>query len=166
LDEWKIRDLLDGGAPIDGFGVGTGMGVSADAPSLDIAYKLTSYAGRGRLKLSSGKPVLPGRKQVFRREEDGVARADVIGRAHERLGGRPLMRKVMEGGGRLPAGKESLDACRERARDELIRLPPTLHALEPSEPYPVRISRELERYRDSTAGDVAAAQDDHDASGG
>ena len=46
------------GAPIDGFGVGTDLVVSADAPSLDIVYKLTEYAGEGRIKLSSGKRTL------------------------------------------------------------------------------------------------------------
>ena len=62
LDEYEIDRLLTSGAPIDGFGVGTAMGVSADAPYLDIVYKLTSYAGDGRVKLSANKPVLPGRQ--------------------------------------------------------------------------------------------------------
>jgi nicotinate phosphoribosyltransferase len=66
LDEYEIAALLDAGAPIDGFGVGTGMTVSGDAPALDIAYKLSEYGGQGRTKLSRNKPILPGRKQVFR----------------------------------------------------------------------------------------------------
>ena len=60
LDEHKIAALVDGGAPIDGFGVGTGMSVSDDAPALDMAYKLAEYDGRGRTKLSQHKPILPG----------------------------------------------------------------------------------------------------------
>src|SRR5512144_822594 len=44
LDEDVIDDLVTRGAPIMGFGVGTKMGVSEDAPSLDIAYKLCAYA--------------------------------------------------------------------------------------------------------------------------
>jgi nicotinate phosphoribosyltransferase len=63
LDEWEIAKLLDAGAPIDGFGVGTGMGVSDDAPALDIAYKLSEYGGEGRTKLSRHKHILPGRKR-------------------------------------------------------------------------------------------------------
>ena len=44
------------------------MGVSEDAPAIDLAYKLTEYAGVGRRKLSPDKATLPGRKQVFRIE--------------------------------------------------------------------------------------------------
>ena len=80
LDEMEIDRLLSEGAPIDGFGIGTALGVSQDAPGLDIAYKLAAYDGRGRLKLSAGKPILPGRKQVFRLEEGGLAIGDVEGR--------------------------------------------------------------------------------------
>jgi nicotinate phosphoribosyltransferase len=69
LDEDAIAEIVTKEAPITGFGVGTSMGVSEDAPGLDIAYKLCAYGGRGRLKLSTGKPVFPGRKQVFRVEE-------------------------------------------------------------------------------------------------
>ncbi|MFO7813803.1 MAG: nicotinate phosphoribosyltransferase, partial [Pelovirga sp.] len=54
LNEDKITELISAGAPVDGFGVGTSMGVSKDAPDLDIAYKLCEYAGKGRLKLSPG----------------------------------------------------------------------------------------------------------------
>ena len=144
LNEWKIRELLASGAPIDGFGVGTGMGVSEDVPSLDFAYKLTGYAGRGRVKLSPGKRILPGRKQVFRVEEDGRAVEDVIARAGERLPGRPLMVKVMEGGRRLPEGKVTLDEARAHRASEVARLPDRLRELDPADPpYHVRLSEEL-----------------------
>lgn len=148
LDEWKIRRLLDDGAPIDGFGVGTGMGVSRDAPALDIAYKLTSYAGKGRLKLSSGKRTLPGPKQVFRMEDDdGRATGDVIARADESLPGRPLLRTVMREGRRVPGADGSLEAARRRAREELARLPRRIVELEDADPpYEVTVSDGLERY--------------------
>ena len=92
--------LLAAQAPIDGFGVGTQMGVSRDAPALDIAYKLTEYAGRQRTKLSTGKAVLPGRKQVFRIEESGTARYDVIALAGETHPGRALLVEVIHEGQR------------------------------------------------------------------
>ncbi|NIU35139.1 MAG: nicotinate phosphoribosyltransferase, partial [Gemmatimonadetes bacterium] len=159
LDEDEIRRLVRAGAPIDGFGVGTGMGVSNDAPALDIAYKLTHYAGKGRLKLSPGKKILPGRKQIFRIEEGGRAVRDVIGRADEELPGRPLLRKVMEGGERLPEARESLDAARERAREERARLPEELRALEPADPpYPVQVSEELRDYQTEVARRMASDQ--------
>jgi nicotinate phosphoribosyltransferase len=84
LDEYKIRDLIRDGAPIDAFGVGTAMVVSADAPSLDLAYKLAEYRGVPRLKTSSNKLTLPGRKQWFRGfSANGGFYADMIGLADE-----------------------------------------------------------------------------------
>ena len=84
LDEDTIAEIVAEGAPITGFGVGTSMGVSQDAPGLDIAYKLCAYGG------AAGSSFQPGsrycrRKQVFRIEEDGRAVRDVIARAEEAL---------------------------------------------------------------------------------
>ena len=152
LDEHKIARLVAAGAPIDGFGVGTGMGVSRDAPDFDVVYKMTSYAGTGRLKLSPGKPILPGRKQVFRRRQEGRAAGDVLARESEELEGRaapgrPLLRQVMAGGERLPAGRVGLEESRAHARREIAELPPRIRSLEPcSEPYPVAVSAELRAY--------------------
>lgn len=159
LDEFEIRRLIADEAPIDGFGVGTGMGVARDAPALDIAYKLTGYAGRGRLKLSSGKGTLPGRKQVFRREDErGRAKSDVVARADESLPGRPLLRKVMEGGRRLPAGAEDLERMRRRTKEELRRLPDRVRSLDEADPpYEVEISAELQRYTEQVTREVAHA---------
>ena len=155
LDEWKIRELVRDGAPIDGFGVGTGMGVSADAPSLDLAYKLTEYDGQGRLKLSTGKPILPGPKQVFRVEEDGRAVRDIIGKADESLPGRPLLETVMEGGERTASGRFSLDDARRRARDEMARLPDRVLELDSADPpYPVEVSEALEVRQEAVAREV------------
>jgi nicotinate phosphoribosyltransferase len=144
LDEAEIASLLERGAPIAVFGVGTKMAVASDAPTLDMAYKLTAYAGRGRFKLSPGKRILPGRKQVFRREHDGVAQGDVIAREGERLAGRPLLAEVMKGGERTALGSVPLAAARARARDEIARLPARIRGLAPADPgYPVTASAEL-----------------------
>ncbi|WNG46272.1 nicotinate phosphoribosyltransferase [Archangium minus] len=144
LDEDEVARLLAHHSPIDAFGVGTAMGVSADVPSLDIAYKLVEYAGHGRLKLSPGKVLLPGRKQVFREEEDGVARRDVLARHGEELPGRPLLRRVMHAGRRLAGASPSLEAIRTYVREELARLPLEVTQLEPLRPpYPVVASPEL-----------------------
>jgi nicotinate phosphoribosyltransferase len=148
LDELAVHRLVAAGAPIDGFGVGTDLGVSRDAPVFDVVYKLTAYDGEGRMKLSKEKSTLPGRKQVFRVEEDGVAVRDVIARDHEDLPGRPLLEPVMKNGERLPAGRVDLAACRERARDEIARLPARVRSLDPCDPpYPVELSEELAEYR-------------------
>ena len=149
LDEDAVARLVARGAPFDGLGVGTAMGVSADAPSLDMAYKLVEYAGRERVKLSEGKVLLPGAKQVFRREEDGVAREDVLTLKGDAAPGRPLLRPVMRGGKRLPGASPPLTDSRDYARREVSRLPPEVRALAPARPpYPVRLSPELERERE------------------
>jgi nicotinate phosphoribosyltransferase len=143
LDETRIAALLAAGAPIDAFGVGTEMSVSADAPALDIAYKLTRYAGEGRTKLSAGKRILPGRKQVFRAMAAGVAAGDVIARAEEELPGEPLLRPMMRGGRRL-APRPALAAIRAEAAGRVAALPARLRGLAPAEPpYPVALSPAL-----------------------
>jgi nicotinate phosphoribosyltransferase len=143
LDEERIAKLLVEGAPIDAFGVGTEMSVSGDAPALDLAYKLTSYAGIGRTKLSAAKRILPGRKQVFRIVEDGIARGDVIAQHGEQLAGAPLLAPVMRGGVRR-APRVSLDASRRFAVERIGELPARLRALAPAKPpYPVAISEAL-----------------------
>ncbi|NOK16803.1 nicotinate phosphoribosyltransferase [Corallococcus carmarthensis] len=144
LDEDEVARLLAQQAPIDAFGVGTSMGVSEDAPSLDMAYKLVEYAGRGRLKLSPGKVLLPGRKQVFREEQDGVARRDVLACHDEVLPGRPLLRRVMHAGRRLEGASPPLTVLRAHARETLASLPPEMRRLEPVRPsYPVDVSPAL-----------------------
>ncbi|MFW5452033.1 nicotinate phosphoribosyltransferase [Thioalkalivibrio sulfidiphilus] len=144
LNEDVIAELLLRGAPIDGFGVGTSMGISSDVPDLDIAYKLAEYAGEGRLKLSSGKPILPGRKQVFRELRDGLYAGDVIGRLGEDLPGEPLLVKVMEHGQRLDSHLRDLKRLRDHAADCLKRLPADIRAITPADaPYSVQISAAL-----------------------
>ena len=100
LDEYKIQDLMNSGAPIDAFGVGTKLAVIADAPDLDMAYKLVEYCGKGRLKLSAKKVLYPGRKQVFRQIERGRMVPDVIGRFDEPLTGEPLLKPLFSVGNR------------------------------------------------------------------
>jgi len=157
LDEDTVTALLSSGAPIDGFGIGTRMGVSSDAPDLDMAYKLCEYGGKGRLKLSSGKPVLPGRKQVFRMSGNGSDVGDVIARWGENLPGQPLLTIVMQNGQRLPAAHVDLAAAREHARQQTACLPKLVHGITPAEPpYPVSISQELFRYQKETAEQISS----------
>ena len=150
LDEHAISRLISRGAPIDGFGVGTRMSVSSDGPTIDCAYKLVSYGGQGRMKLSAGKSSLPGRKQVFRFQESGTYTRDVIVLADEDVpGGTPLLIPVMREGKRLPAGHSDLAAARERARQQRQALPPRLHALETADsPYSVEVSAALDSERE------------------
>lgn len=159
LDEYQIEELTEAGAPIDSFGVGTRMGVSADAPWLDMAYKLVSYEGRPALKLSQGKASLPGEKQVYRfYDDEGLIREDVLALRDEHVpGGEPLLQKVMEGG-RVLGQYPSLEELRQRFRDEFRRLPEAYKALRPSASYPVRESAALEELGRRLAREVTAHQ--------
>ena len=142
LDEYKIQDLVNSAAPIDAFGVGTKLAVVADAPELDMAYKLVEYSGKGRLKLSTRKLLYPGRKQVFRQVENGQMVRDVIGRFDERLPGKPLLQPLLLNG--QPITPINLKESRKRLQRELEQLPHHFHKLEPvSAPYPVSFSEHL-----------------------
>lgn len=130
LNERRIAGLLASGAPIDGFGVGTALVTSGDAPSLDAVYKLQSYGGVARRKRSEGKATWPGAKQVWRSyADDGRMRADVIGLESEALGGQPLLQPVMADGRRL-APSPRLDELRAHHARELGALPDELRALD------------------------------------
>jgi len=144
LDEHSIAALVSQGVPVDGFGVGTRMGVSEDAPALDMVYKLVDYGGRGRTKLSPDKQILPGPKQVFRTLRSGEAGGDLITAANEPGDGRPLLLPVMRGGRRLPESRDTLENARERARRDVAELPARCRGLEPADPpYPVEVSLAL-----------------------
>ena len=157
LEEHSIAQLLSSGAPINGFGVGTGMGVSSDAPALDMAYKLCEYAGKGRLKLSTGKPVLPGQKQIFRREENGRDIGDTIGRAKEDLPGRPLLETVMHKGRRLDTATKDLKEIRSHARKQTDRLPSSARQIVKEGPfYPVKVSEALSDFQQEVTKRVSS----------
>ena len=133
LDEHRLQALCRGGAPIDGFGVGTSLTTASDAPALDCAYKLQEYAGRARRKRSEGKATWPGRKQVFRRyHPDGTIAGDVVALLGENVRGEALLQPAMRGGRRM-AGFPGLEAARARAAASLAQLPEALRRLEPGE---------------------------------
>ncbi|MFF4772611.1 nicotinate phosphoribosyltransferase [Microtetraspora fusca] len=144
LDEYAIADLVRAGAPIDAYGVGTRVGVSADAPSLDTAYKLVAYGDRPVMKLSPGKMTLPGAKQVFR-----GPRSDVIALREEAPppGWRPLLVPVVVAGHRV-APPERIGVMRDRCMSELARLPAPVRVLRAPGTVPVEISPRLRRLQD------------------
>lgn len=142
LDEEKLAALLAAGGPIDGFGVGSRLDCSADAPYFDCAYKLVEYDGRPRLKESEGKSTLPGRKQVYRVIENDVAVKDVMTLDDSETAGEPLLKTVMVDGRRTDLA-ESLEAIRQRLSQSLTQLPPRWRRLDPAEPFPVEIAEPL-----------------------
>jgi nicotinate phosphoribosyltransferase len=143
LDEYRVRELVAGGAPIDGYGIGTRMNTSADAPYLDCAYKLQEYAGRACRKRSAGKATWPGRKQVWRDgDRDGIAVGDTLTLVGDPAAGTPLVVPIMRDGRRL-APPEPLAAARARLQQALAGLPAPLRGLDDAAPYPVTIAPAL-----------------------
>lgn len=154
LDEDDVAGLVGAGAPIDGFGVGTSLTTSGDAPALDCAYKLQEYAGRARRKRSTGKATWPGRKQVWRSHgPDGRLASDVLGLKDDQRSGRPLLELVMQSGRRV-GPMPSLREIRAYAAQELARLPEPLLRLEPGPPYPVEIAASLRALADEVDRDL------------
>jgi nicotinate phosphoribosyltransferase len=155
LDEYKIAELVDAGAPIDAFGVGTSLAVSDDAPSADFTYKLTEYHGHGRLKTSAGKISTPGRKQLFRAySPSGAFYADLVGIVDETATTvarefKPapaktvqLLEPMFEAGKRLMPRPTLADA-RERVMNGLTALEARYKMLRRPAEFPVRTTAAL-----------------------
>ncbi len=158
FDEYKIRETVMRDAKIDAFGVGTKMGVSADAPYADIVYKLVQYGERPVLKLSSGKKSLAGKKQVFRHLYGGKSKGgelikDVIGLRDEESDCEKLLRPVMKNG-KSVSKSESLAEIRERFLDEFERLPEPFKPIRNPIPFPVELSEKLEELQNRTIAET------------
>ena len=152
LNEYRVREYLQAGAPIDSFGVGTDLVTSRDAPGLSGIFKLVEMEREGKIrytaKFSDEKSTWPGKKQVFRyASATGSFGHDVIGRAEEQsgrhVGAEALLQPVMEQG-KLIAPLPSLAAIRGAAANSIARLPSRYRRLEAPDIYPVRRSAALE----------------------
>lgn len=155
LDEFELSRLAAENAPFDSYGVGTKMGVSADQPWTDIAYKLVEYDGRPVLKLSPGKASWPGSKQLFRvRDDQGITECDTVALRSERFPGEPMLIEVMRDGERTGA-YPTLTEMRARCADELAALPGEVKALRRPRDFPVEFSNALKALRARTAESAA-----------
>jgi nicotinate phosphoribosyltransferase len=152
LDEFEVAELVRAGAPVDAFGIGTAMGVSADAPALDTVYKLVEYDGHPAMKLSAAKASAPGRKQVWR---DHGTKGDVLGLADEPGpdGWEPLLEPVMAGGAMLHP-TPTLEHTKERFARDLAALPTKAKRLSRPEQVTLRRSAALDALTDDTREDV------------
>ncbi|GIW93907.1 MAG: nicotinate phosphoribosyltransferase [Pirellulaceae bacterium] len=142
LDEYALSELEKNRAPIDGYGIGSRLDTSADLPYLDCAYKLQEYAGRPCRKRSEGKATWPGRKQIFRRFQNGLLAGDSISLEDAPQPGQPLLELVMRGG-RRTRPPVPLAELRESAARNLAQLPPAFCQLETDQRYPVEISEAI-----------------------
>jgi nicotinate phosphoribosyltransferase len=168
LDEHLIISLLQQGAPIDAFGVGTRLLSAHNCPALHGVYKLSIAGDQPTLKFSDNyaKTTLPGRKKVIRYfdanghfDTDGIMLETEEGveilyhpffteqhRNVEEYSAKPLMSKVMEGGriiDQLPTAAESARYVTHR----LVCLPPEYKRFENPKQYKVGISPSLMRLR-------------------
>lgn len=157
LDEHRIAALLEAGAPIDGFGVGTALSTSSDAPALGGVYKLVEVERDGAMvpvaKRSPEKATYPGAKQVWRvsrGDGDDTADHDVIGLEDEAPPdrGRPLLRCVMRDGRRLEKAIP-IATLQATCRGALAELPAHVTRVSDPIPYPVIYSADLEASADA-----------------
>ncbi len=187
LNEYKIADLISRGAEIDSFGAGTELATSYDAPALSGVYKLAGLEENGhvsmRIKLSHDKATYPGPKQVWRlTDEGGSYNQDIITLAdepnHQTGSWHPLLQQVMKRG-RVVEGfanrsdqaddtslaklREArfarLNDARDRARDQLRRLPDELRALDSAARYPVAFSERLSREKEKLEQQIVSKQE-------
>jgi nicotinate phosphoribosyltransferase len=142
IDEAVLQRHAAEKVPINGYGIGTSLTTSQDAPALDCAYKIQEYDGKPKRKRSEGKATWPGRKQVFRRYgADGTMAGDVLTLEDDEAAGEALIRPVMRRGERVAL--PSLEDTRRLAREQLERLPAHLGRLDTAPAYPVEVSARL-----------------------
>ncbi|MFN7998984.1 MAG: nicotinate phosphoribosyltransferase [Bryobacteraceae bacterium] len=148
LDEFRIRDLVNSGAPVDAFGVGTQLATSADAPAMGAIYKLVEVdicgIKRFAAKLSEDKTTVPGAKQLFRFPDH-----DILARSGECSNGKAMLRPIILGG-QLVEPLPDLNTARTRAAESIHALPEPLRGLDPAEPWPLRYSKDLKELIERT----------------
>ncbi|UCG35548.1 MAG: nicotinate phosphoribosyltransferase [Candidatus Omnitrophota bacterium] len=148
LDEYAITKLIEKGAPIDAFGVGTHMGCSSDVPYSDVIYKLVEIKEKGKyfiptMKLSAKKATLPSSKQILRLfDNKGKIVQDQIVLEKEKSKGKKLLRKLMEGGNRLYKEK-TIQEKRRIFAEKSESLPQALKKVKTDYNYPVKVSKQL-----------------------
>lgn len=149
LDEHQIAELVASGAPIDGYGVGSALGVSSDAPVLNSVYKLVAFDGRDVRKTSTGKESWPGAKQVWRASDAAADVLATIGEEAPLPGASPLLTDVVRDGARTALAptrsdlRSMLDDAREWFEHDWGALPDGVRDLSDPEAYPVGVSDAL-----------------------
>lgn len=158
LDEYKIETILKKKAPIDSFGVGTAMSVSADYPFLDVVYKLSALSIKNieypKMKLSARKITLPGRKQIWRIVSKNKMQKDILGLAEEKQKGEPLL-KIWIQKGCLIRKIENLNEARNNTLNNLSLLPQEYKQLNQNFPFEVEISPKLKNLAKKLSSQLA-----------
>lgn len=160
LDEFSIAEFEESGVPIDGYGVGTSLGVGAGSPERNIpggalggVYKLVDYVdasgtAQPKLKVAGEKSTWPGIKQVYRL---GRFRRDSVTLDREAIpeAATGLLTPAIVGGALQGDAREDLATVVERAKGQLAELPERYGRIEGADPYPVEFSAGLLRLRNA-----------------
>jgi nicotinate phosphoribosyltransferase len=154
LNEYKISRMLDKGACVDSFGVGTEMVTSKDVPALGGVYKLVEQETEGRfipkMKFSKDKSTCPSKKQVYRfHNKKGLLKKDIIGLVDEEFDAEGLLLPVMKKG-KLVYKIPTVQQIQRVAGKNISQLPDKFKALDCKAAYPVKISKRLRQVRDKT----------------
>jgi len=149
LNENKIRKLVEAGAPIDSFGVGTQLATSEDAPSLGGIYKLVEQEIDGktryRAKFSVNKATYPGKKQVFRLlDGSGKFIKDIIGLENDQISEKhiELLKPIIKKG-KLIYHSPSMEEIRNFFQDNFKSLDRKFTSFDRPQTYPVTYSPNL-----------------------
>lgn len=162
LNEYRIEELVEAGAPIDSFGVGTDLATSRDAPALSVVYKLVEKERHGKVeykaKFSEEKVYCPGRKQVFRFTTNGKYDHDILARSQENYPeGEPLLQPLMRDGQPLSSPRRAA-SIRETVLANLKRIPDIYLALRDAPEYPVRKSDALNQLLEEVRSQYVSAR--------
>ena len=163
LNEYLIQDLVNRGAPIDSFGVGTELSTSRDDPAMNGVYKLVAVKvpsslldgnNEGRvderifykLKTSPAKKTYPGPKQIYRILENGLIKSDFIALENEEklpVDSVPLLQKVLDKG--ILSKMPSIKDVQRFHLNQIKTLPPKFLDLDfVPESFPVFYSKQLQ----------------------
>lgn len=178
LDERTIISILDEGAPVDLWGVGTKLATAYDQPALGGVYKLSavsndegkSWTGKLKISESVAKMTMPGNLNVRRYSDvDGKLAGDMVFDIDEPIDGDviidpvdPLRQKRLTGlnhedllkpfvknGKVVPGSVTSASESRDRALKGLEQLDETQLRLLNPHTYPVGFERGLHERRDA-----------------
>ena len=141
LNEYKISELKKRGARIDGYGVGTELITAKPVAAISGVYKLVEDEQGGKIKLSEGKKSYPGKKQVYRVEENGQFVEDILALEYETVNGTPLLEKVVENGKRV-IPRRNLREIRTYCLEQVAKMPARTKEVIAT-PYTFRESQEL-----------------------
>lgn len=122
LNEYKIEDLQERGAKIDGYGVGTEMITAKPVSAISGVYKLVEDNHGAKIKLSDGKKTYPGKKQVYRSEDENGYTHDTLALEDESFQDTPLLERVVHDGIRI-SPRRDLDDIRQYATACKEKLP-------------------------------------------